>query len=111
MCKCIMCGKRPEEIEEYVECAKQEEMTPEQYVKSCEGTYNSAVELFYCTDCYIKAGMPLGIAQPLVRSPLMSSEVAIKTADELTKDLVDEFAEAGLKVSGLRGVDIDGDKL
>lgn len=63
MCKCKVCGKAPSEIEEYIECAKYNDSTPEEYVKEFEGTYNSSNGLFYCTDCYIKIGMPYGIAR------------------------------------------------
>ena len=62
MCKCKICGKTPDEIDEYVDCAKYSDCTPEEFVVSQEGTYNSANGLFYCTDCYIKIGMPYGIA-------------------------------------------------
>jgi hypothetical protein len=64
--KCKVCGKRPDEIEEYVEMANDKEGfgcdTPEEVVIREEGTYNSRTGLFYCTDCYIKIGMPLGTA-------------------------------------------------
>lgn len=55
---CVGCKKRPDEIEEYIEIAKIEEMTPDQFVRSEEGTYNRANGHFLCTDCYAKAGMP-----------------------------------------------------
>lgn len=60
--KCEVCNKKPEEIQEYVDCGKEENMTPEQYVASEEGTYNPHKDLFCCTNCYIKIGMPLGQA-------------------------------------------------
>ena len=57
---CIGCNKKPDEIDEYIEAAAEEDMTPEQYVKEEEGTLNGFEKgRFYCTDCYIKAGMPL----------------------------------------------------
>lgn len=59
---CKRCGKKPDEIQEYVDAAKEDNMTPESYVRSCEGTYNPKTGLFYCTSCYIKVGMPLGKA-------------------------------------------------
>jgi len=58
-CKC--CGKRPDEIVEYIVCANNEDMTPDEYVQT-DGTFNQATGEFYCTDCYIEIGMPLGIA-------------------------------------------------
>ena len=61
-CKCKGCGKRPDEINEYIVAAEDEGITPFQYVRQEEGTYNSKTQLFYCTFCFIKAGMPLGKA-------------------------------------------------
>ena len=60
--ECKICKRKPSEIEEYVECAQDEDMTPDAYVREEEGTFNSQTEEFYCTDCYIKIGMPLGTA-------------------------------------------------
>ena len=59
-CKC--CGRRPEEITEYKEGAADMGMTPSVYVILEEGTYNKVTRKFYCTSCYIKAGMPMGKA-------------------------------------------------
>lgn len=55
---CTGCNKRPYEIEEYVEIAKEEGMTPDDYVREGEGTYNSDNGHFLCTSCYVRAGMP-----------------------------------------------------
>jgi len=55
---CTGCNKRPDEIEEYIEGAKESEISPDQYVKEEEGTYNPSNGHFLCTDCYINAGMP-----------------------------------------------------
>ena len=55
---CIGCNKSADEIEEYIEGAKEEEITVEQYVRENEGTYNLENGHMLCTDCYIKAGMP-----------------------------------------------------
>lgn len=60
--KCKICGKRPSEILEYISAAKDEDMTPENYVVQEEGTYNPQTGFFYCTSCYIKIGEPLGTA-------------------------------------------------
>lgn len=62
MCKCKVCGKTPDKINEYVECARHCNSTPKEFVMHEEGTYNPVTGLFYCTDCYIKVGMPYGIA-------------------------------------------------
>ena len=57
---CIGCGKRPDEIEEYVDGALNygRKITPDEYVRREEGTYNPANGRFACTDCYFKMGMP-----------------------------------------------------
>ena len=59
--KCKSCGKHPDEIEEYVDCAREEKMTPDELAQT-DGTFNQATGEFYCTDCYISNGMPLGTA-------------------------------------------------
>jgi len=61
-CQCKVCGKAPKELSEYVAAAKDTNMTPTEYVQSEEGTYNPKTGEFYCTPCYVKAGMPLGTA-------------------------------------------------
>lgn len=60
--KCKICGKKPEEISEYIEAAKDCNITPSEYVEQEEGTFNRYTGKFYCTECYVKIGMPLGIA-------------------------------------------------
>ena len=55
---CTGCNKTASEIEEYIEAAKEEDMTPDAYVREEEGTYNPTNGHFLCTSCYINAGMP-----------------------------------------------------
>jgi hypothetical protein len=55
---CIGCNKQPHEIDEYIEMAEAEGCTPEQFVRSEEGTFNPASGHFACTICYIEMGMP-----------------------------------------------------
>lgn len=55
---CIGCDKKPEEIDEYVQCGKQNNMTPAQFVRTEEGTFNRRTGDFCCTSCYIKLGQP-----------------------------------------------------
>ncbi len=55
---CVGCGQHPDELDEYIEVAAEEDMTPDDYVRSEEGTYNRDNHHFLCTPCYIKAGMP-----------------------------------------------------
>ena len=56
--RCVGCGKRPDQIAEYVEAAHENEMSPTAYVMMEEGTYNFDNGHFACTDCYIRMGMP-----------------------------------------------------
>ena len=56
--KCAVCRKTPDELEEYQDQAKAEEMTPDEFVRENEGTFNPRVQLFCCTTCYIDIGMP-----------------------------------------------------
>lgn len=55
---CTGCNKSADELEEYIEGAKECECTVEEFIRENEGTYNPANGHFLCTDCYIKAGMP-----------------------------------------------------
>ena len=55
---CIGCGRTPNELDEYKELAEAEGMTPGDYVKEEEGTYNPENGHFLCTACYVKYGMP-----------------------------------------------------
>lgn len=55
---CIGCHKNPDQIEEYIEMGELEDMTPNNYVRAEEGTYNRKNGHFVCTDCYIEMGMP-----------------------------------------------------
>jgi len=55
---CTGCDKSPEDIQEYIDAADENGMTPEDYVRSEEGTYNRINGHFLCTSCYTDAGMP-----------------------------------------------------
>ena len=60
-CKC--CNKTPKELDEYNALVERYNYkTVEEAVVKEEGTYNSRIGKFYCTDCYIKVGMPVGKA-------------------------------------------------
>ena len=62
-CRCKGCGKTPEELMEYKMMAEEEGYaSAEEAVRKEEGTFNPATGLFWCTDCYVKAGMPSGKA-------------------------------------------------
>jgi hypothetical protein len=59
---CIGCKKHPEDILEYQGPAEREGITPSEWVRQHEaiGCWGSGSrDKFYCTSCYIKAGMPL----------------------------------------------------
>ena len=60
--ECKICGLPPNEIQEYIDGGKDYKCTPHEYVIQEEGTYNRFTELFYCTECYVRIGMPLGKA-------------------------------------------------
>ena len=55
---CRGCQKSPYELSEYLDGATEADITPEEYVKLEEGTYNPVTGGFLCTECYIRAGMP-----------------------------------------------------
>lgn len=55
---CIGCGKEPWELSEYHPENTGENLTPEEYVKLNEGTYNYRNGHFACDRCYIMIGMP-----------------------------------------------------
>jgi hypothetical protein len=59
---CKKCRREPNEISEYINMAEDNNCTPEEFVVMQEGTYNHSSKFFYCTDCYIKIGMPSGKA-------------------------------------------------
>lgn len=63
MLQCIGCKKKPHEIKEYQTGAKMDGITPEQFVRTYEniGVWGPkhGPEAFYCTECYIAAGMPI----------------------------------------------------
>jgi len=63
--RCKVCGREPHEIPEYIDAVAEEpdEFSDEEdYVRQEEGTYNPLTGFFYCTECYIRIGMPLGTA-------------------------------------------------
>jgi hypothetical protein len=55
---CLRCGKTPAQLDEYTLPAKDEDMTPDEYVRDQEGTYNPDNNLFACTECYVELGCP-----------------------------------------------------
>ena len=59
---CIGCNKIPAMIQEYVVCARNNGITPDEYVRREEGTLNPDNGHFWCTECYSEMGMPSGKA-------------------------------------------------
>lgn len=58
---CIGCGKTPEQLQEYIDAAEENDLrSPSAYVRQEEGTYNPENGHFLCTECYFKAGAPSG---------------------------------------------------
>ena len=62
MVQCRECRRKPEEIPEYVEMAEVEGYSSAEEAARTDGTFNPLTEQFYCTECYIEVGMPLGKA-------------------------------------------------
>lgn len=52
--RCSSCGRKCTEIQEYIDFALVENITPESYVRTNEGTYNRKNNTFVCTSCYFK---------------------------------------------------------
>jgi hypothetical protein len=63
--RCAKCGKRPEEIGEYINAGKVEGISPSKFIVREEGTYNPKNGLFYCTSCYVGEGMPIGLPEDI----------------------------------------------
>lgn len=55
---CFRCQRCPDEIDEYIQTAREESITPNDVIWDDEGTYNPAFNTFCCTQCYIAIGMP-----------------------------------------------------
>jgi hypothetical protein len=55
---CIGCKKVPSELAEYCDPELIGHLTPDEYVRREEGTYNPSNGHFACTSCYIKLGQP-----------------------------------------------------
>lgn len=55
---CTGCNKTPSEIPSIVMFAEMEEITPDEFVRENEGTFNESNGHFLCDEDYIKAGMP-----------------------------------------------------
>lgn len=56
--RCAYCARRPHEIGEYVDLAADEGVTPDEFVRREEGTYNAEAGTFACTECYVDLGCP-----------------------------------------------------
>jgi hypothetical protein len=56
--RCIGCFRHPAQIPEYVDAAEDTGLSPDQYVREEEGTFNQINGHFTCTSCYIAMGEP-----------------------------------------------------
>jgi hypothetical protein len=56
--RCIRCDRTPDQIDEYVEAARDMDVSPWEYVRREEGTFNWRNGHFACTDCYLDMGAP-----------------------------------------------------
>ncbi len=61
--RCLECGRKPDEITEYINIAIDDNISSDEVVLREEGTLNRATGKFWCTNCYIKLGQPLGKAK------------------------------------------------
>lgn len=60
---CVGCGKHPSKLHEYIDLAEECDYSSAEEAVICEeGTYNESNGHFYCTPCYIRVGMPPGVA-------------------------------------------------
>lgn len=57
---CLCCGRKPADIKEYIVEAEVEGVSPDEFVWENEGTLNHVTGCFFCTECYIERGQPLG---------------------------------------------------
>lgn len=63
VCICKVCKRPATKIDEYIRLAKDlDYKSVDECVANEEGTYNPETGYFYCTECYIKVGQPLGTA-------------------------------------------------
>lgn len=63
--RCRRCDRVPDQINEYVQRHMEELRrydSPADVVRRDEGTYNKVTGQFWCGDCYLEEGMPLGTA-------------------------------------------------
>ena len=62
---CAVCKKTPVELEEFDESEGKSfsGMTPEEYIKTFDTTYNRELDIFYCNYCYLELGAPDGRAK------------------------------------------------
>lgn len=55
---CLGCSRHPDEIAEYSPAMTETTLSPAEYVRREEGTYNRRNGHFLCTACYVSHGMP-----------------------------------------------------
>ena len=55
---CAVCKHTPDELTEYVDSASGCGITPDEYVRTEEGTLDIFSGMFVCTPCYVSIGHP-----------------------------------------------------
>jgi hypothetical protein len=55
---CFRCGKKASELEEYSPAMTDSSLSPADFVRYEEGTFNPETNRFACTECYIAIGTP-----------------------------------------------------
>ena len=56
--RCFGCLRTPAELPEVVAIAADEGVTPDEWVRTEEGTFNRENGHFACDECYVAIGMP-----------------------------------------------------
>ena len=67
--RCGRCGKAPWQLTEYVDAAAVDGISPNEYVRDEEGTYDPASNRFLCTECYVAVGQPSLFARQWKATP------------------------------------------
>jgi hypothetical protein len=60
---CKGCRKFADDLTEYQEMADVFDMTPDAYIEAHEETFDPRLHNFFCTPCWVRAGMPIRTAE------------------------------------------------
>lgn len=67
--RCGRCGRAPWQLTEFVDAAAVNGVSPNEYVRDEEGTYDPASNRFLCTECYVAVGQPSLFARQWKATP------------------------------------------